>query len=237
MQHATHVLIRGHVFTYTEKAPFTQAGMSVMGALEYDENLDKTKCHECGTWINGLGQHIKVHGFKRSEYNRRFGLSRKTALSGLQTREKHRSLAERQQYEHSGLASDAALRQREVRRPGTVNGIKSGPRAVEFHNEKGRCAAQMLFRIQVCAAEMGHTPTQSDLRHAGLSIHAIGDRFGSVAKALSLAGLQTNRGNVSPLPRSFPAKDELEAKWNARMPWPEDYGAITPDRALRRLPV
>jgi len=39
----THVIIRGHIFTYAEKAPFVASGQSLLGALEYDEVNNQTK--------------------------------------------------------------------------------------------------------------------------------------------------------------------------------------------------
>lgn len=80
MNPATHVLIRGHVFTYAEKSPFVASGMSVLGALEYDEAADRLKCHECGMWVRGLGNHVRTHGMKRREYNRKHGMSASRAL-------------------------------------------------------------------------------------------------------------------------------------------------------------
>jgi len=40
-----HVIIRGHVFTREEKSPFVVSGESLLGALEYNQDTDETKCH------------------------------------------------------------------------------------------------------------------------------------------------------------------------------------------------
>jgi hypothetical protein len=77
-----HVLIRGHLFTHTEKAPFVSSGESLLGALEYDLARDLVKCHECGAWKRGLGAHVlRVHGINRLDYAQKHGLRKCAALS------------------------------------------------------------------------------------------------------------------------------------------------------------
>lgn len=158
--HATHVLIRGHVFTYAEKAPFVASGVSVLGALEYDEATDKTKCHECGAWFGGMGTHIRAHGLKRAEYNQRHGLCRASALGGLGVRDKHRKAV-------SSRSTNALHSARSSARP------RGSSRSMEEANEKARCAAQLLYRLQILAAQKGHTPRKIDLMEAGFSVHSL----------------------------------------------------------------
>lgn len=216
---ATHVLIRGHVFTREEKAPFAPSGQSVLGAVEYDHANDLVKCHECGVWFSGLGNHIKTHGLNRREYNRRHGLSPKSSISSLGTRKKHSACAKRQGMSERLIAARLA-RSRERK--------KNGPRATELQNQVNRCAAQLLFRIQTLAARCGHTPGRNDLRAAGISASAIIVRFGSMDKAMRMAGLAPNETGHprNPTPKDFPSKSEIDKRWEARMPWPDDYFGV-----------
>ncbi len=228
--HASHVLIRGHVFTWEDKAPFVRAGMSVLGALEYDPATDRTKCHECGAWHHGLGNHLKTHGLKRAEYNRRFGLRVRTSLCGLEIRRKHRRLATkafkrggnlaRVDPENSRTALNAANKAR-----GGGRGTGNHP---ELDNESGRCRTQSLYRIQILAAQLGHTPTDAERIRIGLGAPILVARFGSVAKAMRLAGLEPNRdgntrGSVRPLPAGYPGPEEIRRRWEAEMAWPKEY--------------
>jgi hypothetical protein len=50
------VIIRGHVFPRAEKEPFVASGESLLGALEYNQETDQTKCHECGKMNGCLGR-------------------------------------------------------------------------------------------------------------------------------------------------------------------------------------
>lgn len=221
--HATHVIIRGQVFTYAEKAPFVPAGESVLGALECDEFTGHVKCHECGTWIGGLGNHIKAHGLKRREYNLRFGLRERAPLSSMAIREKHRSLATRAHRKGGNL--HCVQPELNVAAIIAANKRRNGPSG-ELNNEHAKCLAQCLFRLQTMAAELGHTPTDAERSKVGIGSSVLIARFGSVDRAMRIAGLIPNReGNMSvnPIPEGFPSKDEIRKKWDAPMPWPKDY--------------
>lgn len=215
MQRADHVIIRGHVFTYEEKQPFMPSGESVLGALEYNQADDTTKCHECGEWFSGLGWHVtKSHGITVAEYNKRHGLRKSSALCGMKIRESHRKAAKRLTVPGSGILS-------------SVRGKRARPKAksMEWHNEMSRCDAQLLFRIQMTAATVGHTPNRADLQANGVQHGMLVRAFGSIDNAMKLADLEPNGvgGHATPLPRAFPPIDEIKKRWNSRMPWPEDY--------------
>ena len=227
---ASHVLIHGHPFPIAEKAPFMQSGQSLLGAIEYDEALDQTKCHECGAWLNGLGNHIRAkHSINKAEYNRLHGLRPSSPISSLGTRAKHRVVAK----QHGGPGRGVQSREaREAVKRSTIarTGKSVTPRVVENHNLKARCTAQMLFRIQVLAATIGHTPTHQDIRECDqLSLGAIESRFGGTDEAMIQAGLDPNTNNrLRPLPNDFPSRAQLKKKWEEEMPWPEDYFSIQP---------
>jgi hypothetical protein len=222
-----HVIICGHVFPASEKEPFTAVGKSVLGALEYDQDADLVKCHVCGSWLKSLGAHIRTHKLKKHEYKRRFGLALASSLNSIHTRRKHRTSAKNRM-----LCDMARIAQ--IAKPQRRRG-KSIHRSIEAYNRIGRCQAQLLYQIRRIAAQVGHTPTSAELISGGVSHHAVRGRFGSLDKAMELAGLEANgagRRTPTDLPRNFPKLHKIEE--DERMPWPEDYFKVTHDEVLRR---
>ncbi len=186
------------------------------------------KCHECGRWFKGLGQHIKSHNLKRKEYNIRHGLRTSRALSAMSVRQKHRECA---------AAQDVPLQRRRppqrTKRAG--EGERKASRSVETQNEQARCAAQLLFRVQMLAARLKRTPAGSDLEKDGIPVSALRLRFGSVGAAMDLCGLAANETGMppNPLPRNFPEAPAIKKAFSERMPWPEDYSKIDPFKRRR----
>jgi hypothetical protein len=217
--HASHVIIRGHVFTYDEKAPFVESGMSVLGALEFDEATDQTKCHECGEWQTALPWHIqKAHTMTSDGYRSEHGLSKHAGLSGMGRRKLASANAERQRMTGIGIGD----RRRGTHRAAWLP-VPAYKHSVEVQNGDSRCAAQLLYKIMICASSVGHTPTKRELAAVGVTQSTLIQRFGSVAAAMDKAGLQSNSGTISPLPRNYPGEEEIRAKWDAPMPWPKEY--------------
>jgi hypothetical protein len=215
---ASHVLIRGQVFTYAEKAPFVASGQSVMGAIEFDQEADTCRCHECGEFIRGLGNHIKRHGLQRQTYNLRHGLRRNGRLGSPTIAAKHRLRV----VGNNNKAIRMAIAAIRVKRPTMPKFVHSA----ETANLNARCQAQLIFQVQMLALRVGHSPTHPELRAAGISASAIRHRFGGIPELCGMAGLQPNMGGDrrgSPLPRDFPNKEEIRKKFDERMPWPEDY--------------
>lgn len=226
MSHASHVLIRGHVFTYKEKAPFVASGVSVLGALEYDKERDELRCHECGCWFDSLTTHLKKHHVGVEQYKLKHGLNVRTGLVSLKNRKARAAVAMRTvatvgtpmtrgDLRFSVAATATARREACAARP--------NKRWAERNNNIGRCGAQLLFRIQLRAAEIGHTPTTYELAEAGMPLSSIIAEFGSHNQAIAAAGLVENiRGHSPkrPLPAGFPSKEIL---MESRMPWPKEY--------------
>lgn len=223
------VIIRGHVFDYAEKAPFVVSGKSVLGALEYDDEADKIKCHECGTWVAGLGYHLKAHGMKAKEYRSRHGLNiSRSPLAGrkicARKRIRNRISYDLQAARGTGICSAGhteKLRANAESRRGSKQ-----PRT-EHANLVGRCRAQSLFRLQVLAAQLGRTPTTKEINGAGITGRAIQKLFGSINGGIRQAGLipRTFHGpsvDVG-LPPGFPTKKQLD---DSRMSWPKEYFGV-----------
>ena len=220
------VIIRGHVFPRAEKEPFVASGESLLGALEYNQETDQTKCHECGKWFSGLGWHVtKSHDMTLPEYKISHGLRGSSAVCGLRIRESHREAAKRLNVPGKGILS-----------PNRPHPARPKAKSDEWRNEQARCNAQLLFRIQTTAAQVGHTPSKADLQAYGLQHTTIRNAFGSIDRAMREAGLEPNgQGKTTDLPRGFPTKDEIKRRWNERMPWPEDYFKIKPPRTNSSL--
>jgi predicted transcriptional regulator len=222
---SSHVIIRGHVFKSEEKQPFVASGKSVLGALEYNASDDTTKCHECGVWFQFLGSHIhRGHGISRAKYNASHGLGRNTAISGMGIRAKRRSVQIREAGQGRGVSDKQFIAARAAGK-GKVKGRAFGPHPVEVQNESNRCAAQLLYQVQRLAATIGRTPGRDALAKAGINPHVLEHRFGNVPAAMKACGLDPNQSGytMTPLPRGFPSKAEIKKRFNARMPWPEDY--------------
>lgn len=75
------VLMAGQLFTFAERAPFLSSGESIGGAIEYDEEHDQLRCHECGKWFTDIGTHLRHrHDLSAREYKIKHGLLLKTSL-------------------------------------------------------------------------------------------------------------------------------------------------------------
>lgn len=154
------VVIRGAVFGYAEKAPYTRSGKSLLGVLELDETEAKVKCHECGDFRISVGSHLKSHSVTIREYRRRHGLNSRTAL--MAPGQIDRILGDRRP---PPLSS-------EDRRAFIAKAL-AAPRppkmTEELRNFRRKCTAQIPQIIRETAKELGRTPSWDDLRAAGLS--------------------------------------------------------------------
>lgn len=194
------VIIRGHVFDYSDKAPFVASGRSVLGAIEYDEEKDKRRCHECGEWFGNVGHHLRHHGIKAYAYRQAHGLARAT------------SLASRASSARCGNAVSLA----NLSRSGKT-GYQQNRRVTDGQrNMNNTCRAQLLFRIQTLAAQIGHTPTKEELRAEKIWPQVLAKRFGSVRDAVLLVGLEPNENHG-------PGKERVKNLPDERMPWPKEY--------------
>ena len=214
------VIILGQVFDYEEKAPFVTSGVSVRGAIEYDESTDSLRCHECGMWFISLARHIlPSHNISTKQYRMRHGLRMcKTSLYGPRLKSLF-SAAAKQKCLWIGRSKAGIEAKRTVpkRRPASL---------AEKANFDGRCQAQYLFKIRALAFQLGHTPTRLELQAAKVDSFGLEKAFGSVATAMKLAGLEPNLNGghaidvrIRPLPPGFEPDSD-------RMPWPADYFGV-----------
>lgn len=161
MTREEQVLIRGKVFLYKQKAPFVPSGKSVQGALEYREEDDKVRCHECGEWLTCFNSHLRVHGITAREYKLKHRLRVTTGLMGLRARSRCAAIA-------VSIGSARHLRPRKKGNPDSRVGghnVKA-----EFQNEHGVCPEQVPFRLKRLAAQLGRTPYQAEAQAAGIHV-------------------------------------------------------------------
>jgi len=187
-----HVKIKGKTFLYKQKAPFVASGMSVSGAIEYDVEADKLRCHECGEWFGCLATHIvKKHGLNARAYKMKHGLRAKTAL-----------VSERMRVERSRRITARNSADTEGHRENTLQGWIMARRRrqppkkqyAEYRNQNGSCAAQLLERIKQVATKLGHTPSERELMLAGISRTSVLRTLNvkSIDALMSLADLVPN---------------------------------------------
>lgn len=170
---AKHVIICGQRWLYSEKAPFVASGRSLYGALEYSEDSDTVRCHECGLWCNHLGVHVISHGITAKEYKQRHGLFLKTPLTGLRQSEKKRRIA-RERNQESVKKAKAAI---------TIPGHRfmSPVRASgEIRNKNGTCRAQLLHRLNMLSKRLGRYPTTIEVDSAVLDHQTLSHHFGGL---------------------------------------------------------
>lgn len=216
------VIINGKTFLYKQKAPFVPSGVSVSGALEYNQEEDKIRCHECGEWFDALGVHVKhAHQITAREYKRKHALKLGTALVNERLR--------------VTLAAKASLRPGQVERAKHMRKVSTGHRAggasicrtsyMEQRNERNTCPAQLPKRIQKLAHNLGRTPSVTELSAAGISKNSalVALNVPNLTAIMTLAGLVPNE-RPTRYPRTY-LIEALRDFWSARgrSPYATDF--------------
>ena len=190
------VVINGRVFLYGEKAPFVASGASVHGALEFREDRQQVRCHECGRWFKTLARHIRLHDLNAAEYKRRHGLRQKTALCSEDYRSVRLSIALHHNTGQRLIPMRLGESMRGTRRVG--KGVM-GPRA-EKRNTEGICQAQVLSKLRDFAGKLNRTPTSEEIRdRLGLHPSSLAWLFNvrTYNEVITLAGLEPRKPGVS----------------------------------------
>jgi predicted transcriptional regulator len=200
------VIINGNVMLYNVKAPYTESGKSILGALEFDPDDDTVRCHECGLWFKGLARHIgAVHGLSGRDYKLKHGLKLQSGLVAESTRAKlikqttdaMSHAARRKTSLCNANNRKKALAARKKAKLSIRAGKKLGIPAYE--NLHRLCAKQLVEKIKTVQLSMQKTPTTRELEEHGVSRSAVMFHFGSHAKALYAAGMED--GVVARAPR------------------------------------
>lgn len=185
------IMIRGHIFESRTKAPFVPSGVSVYGAVEYDFQRDRLRCHECGEWFASLSAHIGhgVHDIDIRQYKIKHGLRLTSSLVSVEGRET------RSKTSITNRAGDSLARNRSSntrKAPIRVHG--------ERRNEEGKCAAQISYKIHRLAKSLGRTPTSEELSVAGLSVSVVLASFKrkNIREVMECIGLEPRMPGVRP---------------------------------------
>ena len=188
-----YVIVRGQVFRWEEKAPFVESGISVLGAMEYDFDTKKIRCHECGEWFKSIGSHAsKAHGISSRDYKIKHQLRVGCGMISPDAKTKLSANGNRIRPKGSGFGGTTITV--EQRKAIQRKAISSKRNVMEMRNEKGLCPAQLAFKIQQIVQTTGKTPTTNDLGPA--VAYAIRKDLGSYVKGLVAMGIEPNRKGV-----------------------------------------
>lgn len=188
------VRLRGQIFRGIVKAPFVKSGESVRGGVEVHAQTGKVKCHECGDWFDDVGQHLRSHSISARDYKIKHSLRQMTGLCSDRRSSilaVSASKAPRFQMEHFALMNKQKNR---------LSGLKAHGQSLasvyESRNVTGLCHAQVISRLLSIAAELGSTPSCSELRSRGLHFKSVLAFFNvkSIAEVMRLAGLSPRDG-------------------------------------------
>src|ERR1039458_6246608 len=112
-----------------------------LGTLEYDEDLQRVRCHLCARWMRWVNHtHLATHGWTREEYLEAFGLSWGRALHTPELAEHRRT------WMRMALATDPRLRKglavgQEMARRGqlvTLSPRRPSPLETRLHVKEGQ---------------------------------------------------------------------------------------------------
>lgn len=184
--HTEHVLIRGNVYKYAEKAPFVRSGVSVSGGIEYDAARDFLRCHECGEFFQNLGVHISLHEMSQEQYREKHGISRATPLANTRLRDIRRDAAVARQQHKTGKQFCK----------GNKRQTSSSYITVELVNARGNCKLQLLEKLSELAKKLGRTPTARELIDNNIPASALRNYFGGIGNAVKLIGLTPRATNA-----------------------------------------
>jgi hypothetical protein len=205
-----YVIMCRQVFRYEDKTPFPISGKSILGALEYDKENRKVKCHECGEWFKFLSAHLpSKHKLNAKSYKLSHGLdlrspimtpdlSAKLSIIGKRnlnfTRIKTSSIATTPVGSDevclgkpldcmSGDSSDSVLQSQPL-------GLVGRRKSREMDNILGLCPAQVIVHILDFYGLHNRCPSSNDINQS--IITAAKSHFGSWSKACSDAGIEPN---------------------------------------------
>ncbi len=178
---------------YQPKGPLTavEAGFGYKGTLLYDRANGRVQCHVCGRWYRSVGVHAAmIHKMLAREYKLAYGLRHRTALCGEATRV---SLVKN----YESRLADGSM----IQFCGGYNGQRPGKhkrtgRSMQWRNMHGVCPEQILDRLRHLAEQSGYTPTEKEIKAAGLE-HVATFAFGTITNACRHAGLTPNRQHVA----------------------------------------
>jgi len=167
------VMFRGEVFPWLEKAPFVASGKSILGGVELNKDESAAKCHECGTWVAGLSNHVRrAHGIRVRDYRIRHGIGIDSPIEGREVRKrrqvanikntpKRRHPPTAEEIKRMQAAKQASTGEHMRRRVLATQGRRA---YAELANLRGNCEAQTLKALRDYADSLGRIPTITELQ-------------------------------------------------------------------------
>jgi hypothetical protein len=166
-QKAQKVRILRQVFDWKDKQPYVPAGFSTHAVVELNAEETEAKCHHCGQWFDSVSQHLSKQGVNSSAHKREYGFTQRSSLnSSKQITHKRAHIASVNPLkigtkEGSTMARQARKQSTAVKK---IKPVQTAGGHFEAANLANKCKAQLLEELRTFAAELGHTPSQKELR-------------------------------------------------------------------------
>jgi hypothetical protein len=179
---------------------YIPSGKSIKGALEVSDDCNQIKCHECGDWFENLAAHIRYeHEMKTRDYKMAHGLNLGSALIGDAQRIRRIHACVKRGNSHLVAARAKRSAMIAAGTGGTNLGkMPSGLTHFGMANLRGNCAVQLTTDLRILADRLGHIPSVSETKAAGICHDAIQYRFGGVKKALATVGVNLSAKRSGP---------------------------------------
>jgi len=220
MKTQRYVIMLGQVFLWEGKAPFVESGKSVWGALEYDKEAEKVRCHECGEWHRNLGYHLRIHGLSPREYKVKHRLNISSRLLGPNAHKERAAKTITCNNFRKPEVIARAVAARAKRTEYTRN-------SAEQVNVSGTCPVQWPAVVRDEALRLGRTPTSTEV--PGKIRDAAIRAYGTWTSAMANLGLDPVHGPGRGKPKRYTAAVLIEVLrdfyvLNQRLPKMREYG-------------
>ena len=183
---------------YKDPLSEVENGYGYVGALAQTEEGDKVQCHICGELFYNLGAHIfNTHNMKSRDYREKFGLGLRTPLCSDKASEDYKQRALK--IYNSLSESERQAKKEQMAEVGRNAPKRPRTLTAEELNRKGICPDQLIDKIQVCAAALGHTPSKIEFDKYYSTerfFQPIIRTFGSWSNALKTAGYLPKRART-----------------------------------------
>lgn len=166
---------------FDAKAPFVKSKgeFGYSGVIEYDEEDDTIRCHECGKWFQYLGPHLRaIHKTTAAAHKMKFGLNLNMPLCGKKTSEQRRlQMTEQIMISGWNLSHGRTIKKKDRKKR------QHGTKTEASKNRYGLCELQMKTRYEMVKQKVGHQPTTGEIKiHDHALLSAIERRFETLNK-------------------------------------------------------
>lgn len=220
-----------NLYKVGQNAPYrpVPGGYGYYGVLIRHASTGKMKCHVCGKWCKSLGAHItrnRDHRMSGDEYKARFGFSKHQPLCWVALSKRRSEVGRRKKH----LAKLAKNRHTGGHKR------KRGKASLSFRNDHATCTDQLYQRYLAVADQVGHDPTEADIRqHDARLLDSIKYHYeGKINLFRKEHNLKVTRSTNS---RKYRIARLLlilrqRARKLGRLPKPKDFRASTPSATI-----